>query len=490
MSRWSGLVDAAVVGAGRGNAPEAAPLLAALTASARDDSTRLLHAAAAESRARRAGYLPADASQDAAPEPSELDSRRSVGALAARRLRELLAAERADLLLEWLMLLARTGRRPPDAQVPALLTAATASREFRDALVPVLGPLAGWLAEANPEWAWVAATGPAGRPDTAIWRTGSHRERRELLGSLRGTDPATARALVLSTWPGDSARDRAAFVAAMATGLGPDDESLLDQALADRRGEVRHAAASLLAKLPDSKFSLRAVSRAMAALVVQRGITGTRLVVSVPGEATAEMIADCIDPDPPRATGRRAWMLRQIVAAAPAAWWPQHTGMSPRELLVLAARPEWRTALELGWTDAAIRDGDPAWIKALLRRADHDADRDVFQALNPADRDSWLVGHPDSPLIGWLDLVPAPWSAALSEVVRARIAVIAGTDPRQAPEPRKLLRLAAARLEPPSPPQVDPEQIHPRLQDTWTDLLTTLSIRAAMRRELAEEPTP
>jgi hypothetical protein len=490
MSRWSGLVDAAVVGAARGSAPEAAPLLAALAASAQDDSTRLLHAAAAESRARRAGYLPADASELAAPEPSEPDRRRSVGALAARRLRELLAAERADLVLEWLMLLACTGRRPPDAQVPALLTAATASREFRDVLVPVLGPLAGWMAAVNPEWAWVAATGPTDRPDTAVWPTGSHRERRELLGLLRCTDPAAARELVLSTWPGDSARDRAAFVAAMATGLGRNDESLLDRALADKRGEVRQAAARLLARLPDSKFSLRAVSRAMTAMVVQRGITGTRLVVSVPDEATAEMIADCIEPDPPRATGRRGWMLRQIVAAAPAAWWPQHTGLAPRELLALAARTEWRTALELGWTDAAIRDGNPAWIKALLRRTDLEADRALFQALNPADRDSWLVGHPDSPLFGALDLVPAPWSAALSEVVRTRIAVIAGTDPGQVPEARKLLRLAAARLEPPSQPQVDPAQVHPRLQDSWADLLTTLSIRSAMRRELAEEPTP
>jgi Family of unknown function (DUF5691) len=384
-------------------------------------------------------------------------------------------------------MLAPTGCRPPDALVPVLLAAAGGSRDLRAAITPLVGPLAGWLAAANPEWAWIAALGPGSQSDPAAWPTSSLRERRALLDSLRRTDPAAARELVLSTWDTDTARDRTAFIVALGPDLRPDDEDLLERALADKRAEVRLAAAGLLARLPGSRFSGRAADRAAAAVHVQRSLTGRKLVATAPDEATPDMLADCIDPSPPRATGRRSWLLRQIVAAPPAAWWPAHTGLQPAELLAAAAGTEWATALELGWTDGAIRDSDPAWLTALLARR---ADRAVFQALPAADREDWLRRYPDSPLFAALDLVPGPWSAGLSEVVCARLTGLATIDPRQSPETRRLLRLAGLRLDPAAAPRLVPELVHSRLLDSWAEMLTTLSVRAAMYRELNQERMP
>jgi len=527
-NNWTALVDVAVVGAGRAAVPPAPPPLAPLVgraaaarpvasdagpddAGAQDagahDAASLLTVAAAVSRARRAGYQPADARDAVAPEPASADARPEVSGAATQRLNGLLAADRTELVLEWLRMLSPTGRRPPDALIPTLLTAAGISRDLRDAVTGLVGPLAGWLAAANPEWAWVAALGPAGQPDPAAWPTSSHRERRALLESLRRADPAAGRELVRSTWATDTARDRSAFIVALGTGLGPGDEELLERGLADKRGEVRLVAAGLLARLPGSRFSARATGRAAAAVTVlpttvlpatvlpatvlpttgRRPITGRTLVAVPPDEATPEMLADGIEPSPPRATGRRSWLLRQIVAAAPAAWWPGYTGLAPSELLALAAGTEWATALELGWADGAIRDADPAWLTALLDRR---TDRAVFQALPAADREDWLRRHPDSPLFAALDLVPAPWSAGLSEVVCARLTSLAAIDPRQSPETRRLLRLAAMRLAPDAAPRLDPELVHSRLLDSWAEMLSTLSIRAAMRRELEEEPIP
>ena len=504
---WTALVDAAVVGTGRAALPPAPAVLATLVTAAEDHpdahdaapedagaraAVGLLSAAAAASRARRAGQQAASARAAAAPQPAPADARPEVGGAAMRHLSDLLATDRTDLVLEWLRMLSPTGCRPPDALVPTLLTAAGISRDLRDAVTGLVGPLAGWLAAANPEWAWIAALGPGGHPDPAAWPTSGHRERRALLESLRRTDPVAGRALVLSTWDTDTGRDRAAFIVALGTGLQPADEELLDRGLADKRGEVRVAAAGLLARLPGSRFSARAVGRAAAAVTVlpatgQRTITGRKLVAVAPDEATPDLLADCIDPSPPRATGRRSWLLRQIVAAAPSAWWPGHTGLAPSELLTLAAGTEWATALELGWTDGAIRDADVAWLTALLDRR---ADRAVFQALPAADREDWLRWHPDSPLFAALDLVPAPWSAGLSEVVCARLTSLAAIDPRQSPETRRLLRVAALRLAPDAAPQLDPELVHSRLLDSWAEMLTTLSIRAAMYRELNQELRP
>jgi hypothetical protein len=490
MTTWSALVDAAVVGAGRADLPESAAILAGLTDGRRDDAGRLLASAAGMSRARRAGYQPVVARDLPTPEPANPDGRPTVSSAAARRLAQLLAAARGDLVAEWIRLLSETGRRPPDLLVPDLLSAGANDGDLRTALLPLLGPLAPWLAPANPAWSWVTSAqqehGPA---ITTTWKTSSHRDRREMLSRLRGIDPAVGRELVELTWSADTARDRAAFVAALSAGLTLADERLLEMARCDRSGEVRVAAAGLLARLPGSAFSQRAAARAGAAVRVTRAINGLRLAVSLPAEPTSEMIADCSYPNPPLGTGRRSWWLRQVVAAAPAAWWHQLTGLPPRELLVLAGRSEWAPALELGWTDAAVRDGETAWLEALLDRPDC-ADRDLFGALRPTDRDRWLREHPGSPLFGALDLVPAPWSPELSAVACSRIAGLAATDARQAADTRRLLRLAAVRIYSPAAADLDLAQVHPRLQDSWEQMLSTLSIRAAMRRELAEEPTP
>ena len=237
-------MDAAVVGTGRAALPPVPPVLAALVGPAAEArpadgdaapedagkhaAASLLSAAGAASRARRAGQQPADASDAAAPQPAPADPRPDVSGAAMRRLSDLLATDRTDLVLEWLRMLSPTGCRPPDALVPTLLTAAGVSRDLRDAVTELVGPLAGWLAAANPEWAWITVLGPGGQPDPAAWPTSSHRERRALLEWLRRSDPAAGRELVLSTWDTDTARDRTAFVVTLGTGLG-----------AGRRGTAR-----------------------------------------------------------------------------------------------------------------------------------------------------------------------------------------------------------------------------------------------------------
>ncbi len=488
MIAWTELIDAALVGTGRASLPATGDGLAGLAADRTDDQVRLLDLAAAASRARRAGYRPDRAGDAAAPEPAPEDPRPAVSRAARLRLSRLIAEGRTDLVIEWLRLLAAAARRPPDVLQPVLLAMATDSRRVREVLSPVLGPLAAWLAAANPAWSWVTAAEPApiAAADNTQWTTASHGQRRELLARLRRSDPAAARELILSTWSADSYQDRAVFVATLAAGLSPADETLLNQALGDRRGELRQAAAGLLARLPGSAFAGRVRERAAASVA----LTGRTLEVAPPAQATAEMIADGIDPSPSRATGRQSWLLRQVVAAAPAAWWAEHTGLRPADLLALSKRCEWAEALEAGWIDAAVRDADAAWIGALLDRPLGAASIAVFQALSDASRDSWLASHPGSPLFGAIELVPGPWSAPLSAAARTYITSVARADPGRSPEARKLLRLAALRLEPPEAPALDPAQVHPRLVQSWIGMLEVLSIRAAMRRELAEEPSP
>ena len=509
MSFWSDLVDAAVLGAGRSTLPVPEDGIGALTASDQPTDVALLHLASLASRARRAGLIPASAADTPAPVAATADDRPEVGVAARQRLAQLLSAGSTELVSEWLRLLAATGCRPPDALLPALLTTATDHRQVRAEIVPVLGPLAAWLATANPAWEWALAAAPPSA-EQLTWTTASHRARCELLERLRRAEPAAGRELIEATWSGDSARDKTAFITRLSIGLEPADEPLLNQALADGRGEVRRAAAVLLAGLPGSAFARRAIARATKAMRLSAGPSGAELIVDPPSELTAEMTADGLDPNPPRGSGRQAWLLRQVVATAPAGWWPEYTDLTPGELLDLAAPTSWSDALAAGWTEAALRDASWPWIEALLDRPDPKSDPNgnaLLEALTVTDRDSWLAAHPHSPLFTAAGLVPAPWSVALSDTARQRIvelvsaeaSVSHNADQNQAQPPshsrpahpihlpviRGLLRVAATRLEPPAGPDLNPADLDPKLAASWAEMIETLGTRAAMRRELA-----
>jgi hypothetical protein len=495
MTFWTDLVDAAVLGTGRTAPPTPPPSIASLVVDSGPDDAGLLRLAAVASRARRACYSPASATDLNALGEAPRDSRPGVSVTARRRLVSLLADEQDELVAEWLRLLAAAGRRPPDAWVPDLLWRAGDSQQIRGALTPVLGPLGPWLATMNPRWEWAVAAGEADPPDLAAWTTASHRTRREILAQVRRTDPGAGRELVTTTWAGDSPRDRTAFITELEIGLNADDEPLLEQALADSRGEVRQAAADLLAKLPGSAFSKRAEARAAAAVQVREA-----LVVTPPAEATLEMIADGIDARPPRGAGLQGWLLRQVAAAAPAAWWIEHTGLQPTDLLAIAAPTPWAAELANGWTEGAMRDAHVPWLTALLdqpRRQVDEMATTLLRALPAAQRDGWLAAHPQSQLFAAIELAPAPWSATLSAAARDRILALVNPgeqeghgQPASHTRVRRLLRLAAARLDPPAMPELDPAEVHPQLANAWAGMMNTLSIRAAMRRELAEEPTP
>lgn len=509
---WSELVDAAVMGTSR----EPAVLAASGAVSTADPPARLLRRAAELSRARRAGYRPPLAADLPAPVPVPADHRPEVGPAAAWRLESLLASGDHELAAEWLRLLAgQSGprpdqpgsaslrapasaaapaglRRPPDAVLPALLTVAANHAELRGALLPVLGPLAAWLADFNADWDWVPAAhrpGPDPQADRERWETGTGAIRRALLSRLRASDPAAGRDLVASTWDSDAHRDRAAFVALLVTGLGPDDEALAERGLADRRAEVRAAAAALLARLPASSYSRRAAARAAAAVRVDHDGAAPRLVLAVPDLPAAELTADGLDISQAASMGVKGSLLRQIVAAAPARLWAAHANLDPAALLELAARTDWPDQLRAGFTHAAARDKDEAWLTALLDlpgRADIDRDLPLLAALPPGTLADWLERNAGSPLLlPALEALAPPWDARVSAMVSSVLAAMAAKGEPAYPA-RALIRIAAMRLEPPQPPPgvIVAEQ----LTTTWSHFLQTLSVRAAMRRELAEEP--
>ena len=505
MTVWDELSTAALLGTAR-RPVDVSAVPGALGEAVRqlppaDPAERLLDAAALVAPHRRAGTRP-PATLAQLPRPAGADTLPPVRPAAAARLAGLLTEPRSPadtaLLHEWLATAAAHGRRVPAEALPALLDAALRQRDLGPLVVPVLGERGAWLARFRPDWHRLvtAAAGTATAPaDREWWRTGDAAQRRQLLAALRRTDPDAARELLTGSWATESGEDREAFVDLLGTGLTAADEPLLEAALDDRRSRVRERAAELLHRLPDSGYADRMTDRVAAVVHLERRLLRTRLTVTLPAAGDDRTLArDGVGGPPPRGTGAQAWRVQQLVTALPLPRWASLTGLTPAELLQVPVDDGWRDVLIAGWAEAAQRQQDQDWARALLAAGEGRAVRaELVAVLPPAERAdvvaasladaAGLLGQRRS---GLLATVPGPWPEGLTRAVLTWLA-----RPAARPEEwlvREQLALVAGRLPPGTADAVRALAAgHPDGSPWQTALLRvadTLTVRTQLHEEL------
>lgn len=491
MTTWDTLVSTALIGTERRPLPEAlagevAGVLGAALPPAPPELS-VLAAAGVLAAHRRAGWVP-PAHDATFPEPAPPDDRPVASAPAVQLLELLLSGQvtvpggPAVLAAEWLEGSAAAGRRPPDRLLPVLLQGATADPTRRAATRAAGGTRLRWLAARNPDWAWAA--GPAGpwspEADPAeVWSTGDRDARMGLLAELRATDPGRARALVAETWSGETGRDRAAIVAALATGLGPGDEPFLEAALDDRSKGVRQEAAQLLAALPTSALAARMADR-LRPLVTSGGRLRKKLEVALPEDPDQAARRDgIVDTGAPAKVGPRAWWLIQLVAAAPLSFWTEEVGLDPGSTVRMAG-----TDVQVGLGLAARRQRAVDWALALLP---HHPDPALLGVLPPdqaaAALERLLARTPDEQVAAVVSAVPGPWSLATSRVALDRLGAA-----KTAGALHQALAVLAARLHPAAAVDVeawlDGVSVS-RDQHALRGLVHTLSIRRTIAQEFS-----
>ncbi|TDD29961.1 hypothetical protein E1286_46170, partial [Nonomuraea terrae] len=323
-------------------------------------------------------------------------------------------------------------RRVPPYTLPDLLERGRRDRSIREHLGVLAAQRGRWLAALNPAWGYLLD-----EPTGETWELGGSADRLAHLRALRAADPGEARRLLESTWERETPDDRAEFVALLADGLSMDDEPFLEEALDDRRREVRQAAANLLTRLPGSRMSRRMAERLTACVT----ITGDVIAVEAPQACDKAMERDGVRPKPPRGTGERAWWLQQIVARAPlSAWGP------PGRMLEMRI-PDWDADVRAAWVRAAVLQRDPEWARAMFG---FDPIADLLQALPPGEQQElaarFVEGRdPDSQLIMVLGGVSSPWGEELATAVLHKITKVNATQPWNLGE---LVRLAGEHIDP------------------------------------------
>ncbi|MER6978322.1 DUF5691 domain-containing protein [Streptomyces carpinensis] len=522
---WEELVTAALLGTDRRTPPGGTP--------GQEAPVALMDTAAVQTVRRRAGLRPAPAAER--PEPAPPDPRPALPEAAARRLALLLAdrpgaagggrrgtaPDLMELLPQWLAAANAHGYAAPPEALPALLDAARGRTDLRPAALVLAGPRALWLARLNPDWRFALRAAPGGGtalpgPEDAerirqLWEEGLFAERVALLASIRERRPAAGRELLAATWATERAEDRLMFLDSLRTGLGPDDEPFLEQALADRSRNVRATAAELLSALPGSALSARMADRAGACVAVDHMRGTPTIVVEAPHQCDASMERDGVVSKAPAGRGERSWWLGQLLEAAPlGAWSARLGGRSPQEILALPVADDWQGELHAAWCRAAVRQRDAQWARALLGApaapeaggpgAVSLAERaKLLGTLGAGERADWVAGfiaaHGLSEAFQLLGVCAVPWAAPLGRAVvdALEIARDAGSYPWSF---SGVMGLAERCLDPAEANRLDgllavpdeAEDASPGAGGYWAEafqrLVTTLRLRCAMAEEL------
>jgi hypothetical protein len=461
--------------------------------------TGLLEGAAVALAYTRAGVTPVPDRQpiEAAPE----ESSPQVPVAAAHRLALLLGdggvpggTEVALALLgDWLTHAADLGYRVPPELLPALLDAGRRRVALRPALASVAGRRGGWLAARRADWRYLLTEATAD-PDPRDWTTGTPGQRLAYLTALRANDPAAGLALLAETFDAEDPDDRARLLGALATGLCPEDEALLEHALDDRRKEVRTVAADLLAALPGSALRQRMTQRALACVRLDRGGLGPatsgprsaatrtdgagiqgaaraeraqtssalgrdRLVVTPPGECDAGMRRDGVQPNPPRGVGPQAWLLEEVVARTPLDTWTTAFERTADRVLDLPVADDWGPTFHKGLARAAVTQRDPAWVTGLADEMSRPTGRDLdphdealaaqlYEALPPRELARYAIqalGRDPVRAHRLLAMQTGPWPDDLAVAVLDAIKVLAAGQ-RHAWHIGELCRTAAVSM--------------------------------------------
>ncbi len=315
-----------------------------------------------------AGLEPATRPEEADRSPEDPGSLRDVPPSLHPRLLDICVEGPVRLQAEAMCRLTERGYRWPARLLPRALECGRREEALRPFVIRAVGKRGAWLAAQNPSWVW--ATGVAEEDqEEETWRHGTHEQRKAALVAMRGRDAAMARTWIEEAIPTEGARERAALVACLATGLTIEDEPLLETLLKDKSKDVRQTTLTLLSSLPGSGLGRRMAGRLDSCLTVtKRVLVSPALSIEPPETFDPAWVSDLIEETPPKSSryGARAWWLRQIARSVPLEWWEEKTSMPPEKLLQWARSTDWKDAIVAAWAEAVLLQRRPAWAEAFL----------------------------------------------------------------------------------------------------------------------------
>jgi hypothetical protein len=401
MSQLQPLIRTALLGTQREPLPEpaAGTLLAELIEglAGSEPESALLSVAGALRISEMAGQLPRPASGLSAAAPNIVEDAVPCSAASRQRLAAMLDGRFPGALPEFLLRLARAGKRVPDEMLPAVLDYGLKAVLHRSLILPVLGQMGRWLAAQNPAWDYASPQAETLDGLLKLWRSAAVDQRGGLLIQLREMRPEWGLALAQSTWKSEPPAARSKFIRMLKIGLSAADEPFLEAALDDRDLSTRRMAADLLAQIPGSRLVQRMTAIASDFL---RWTPGQQysITITLPDQIPPAILRDGVLP----ITANIAAIVRRtrittIVGAIPLVHWENAWGVSPEEVISAALNSAWPRVVIKGLILAATRQRNVEWARALLLGDKFSADAVRLAALLPRDEVEAHIARTDHP---------------------------------------------------------------------------------------------
>ena len=359
MNIWKDIVKQALIGTERGQLPEATKnQLQKFGIDINADSAEIiLKASALLSKMKRAGYQPIKNITEppviALPETQIICSTTSV-----RHLMLIMSGGYKDALPEFLAILAEVGKRLPEEVLPEVLEMGKNKQKQWDLFRKIIGERGEWLVRQNPEWQYIIL-------DTNIenWETGTKAERLALLRHWRTAEPLQALKMLQSSWKFENINDKLDFLKILEINLSTADEVFLEKSLDAKRKEERKLAAKLLSKIPESQLIQRMYQRIAPLLSIQK----KKLHIQLPDEIDELTQRDGIELRTQWIRGGvKASRLGQMLAIIPPPMLESHFELSPRKILELYWKSEWRELLFQATLEATAVHNNQFWTDSIF----------------------------------------------------------------------------------------------------------------------------
>ncbi|SFR16683.1 hypothetical protein SAMN04488564_104421 [Lentzea waywayandensis] len=414
-AEWSQTVQDLLIGTTRGGGDPAA----------------LLSDCAALGVAAFGATLPQEATADPlplAPPESAALPRPAVRAV----LDAIMSVDDEVLLTEWCALAKANNVVAEHRMLPALLALGTARPGLRAAVVEVLGTRGRWLAGTRPGWSWASGAAPLVDevPLQEILDLPSA-QRVRALRRKRKADPRAVGAFIAEEFEASRrSADRQVLISALETGLGPQDEELLEAALDDKAAAVHDEALHLLRKLPASRLAARAARRLRRGLRLTPDGLDVRPDELWTGQPDAEEQRDLMRDGSEKGVAGR---IRAAAASVPPSYWTTTLKADDAKAAGMLRRGPWAAALLRGVADqlAAARDPRP-WAVAAAETLTGMEQLEMLAALPAEVAEQAVVAVSKNWHYDLLDhacaQLPAPWSPETTRALLHRYAAL--PDPR------------------------------------------------------------
>jgi hypothetical protein len=332
----------------------------------------------------------------------------------------ILAEESRPLLQQWLDACIAKGWIVTPDLLPSLLETGFRQHIPAPLLLKAGGERAAWLGRLHPAWRLEPT-----ETLEEVWFEGKLEDRKKALARMRQEHPAAGSEALMVVWTEENAAGRTTLLRQLEVNLSEADLPWLESLLAEKSKQVRDVAVDLLKRLPQSSVvkSYEQVLVASVRIKTEKALLGMiskRLIdINLPGTINEAIYQTGIQKLGNAAVNDELFLVYQLAAAVPPAFWESHLAFSPKEIIDLLGKKEETASLLTAIATAALTFNDQTWATALAENSGLFLEK-ILPLLPELLAEQYVIPHwpqAQDAIIKWAAARQTAWSPELATLI-------------------------------------------------------------------------